>query len=234
MAKRFNVSIPDALAERMEPFKNDLSLSALMQDAIERELTRLTMSDEDKALRDQFRKTAIHAWARRLPGLASAVSQYIEQFVDQAANDGNPAIFDLLRSLHCSVKEDEILETLMKRWRNSGLGDLETRQSSWRGLIADIGGGALTFSSGFIAFLEKEAQKGVYLLSERLYEKCTTGKILLNSDVSDTLSDPGNQGVYAFYYESLLSRVRSLMTEAEIAEYICDLDSFIVFEGEVV
>jgi len=24
MAKRFNVSIPDALVERMEPFKNDL------------------------------------------------------------------------------------------------------------------------------------------------------------------------------------------------------------------
>jgi post-segregation antitoxin (ccd killing protein) len=67
MAKRFNVSIPDALAERLEPHKNRISLSAVMQAALERELAQLNLSDEDKQRRASLRAVAAEAWLRRNP-----------------------------------------------------------------------------------------------------------------------------------------------------------------------
>ena len=49
MAKRFTISLPDDLARRIEPFKDQLSLSAIMQKSLEAELAELLRPEEKKA-----------------------------------------------------------------------------------------------------------------------------------------------------------------------------------------
>lgn len=116
MAKRFNVSIPDALAERMEPFKSSLSLSSLMQNAIEQELIRLTMTDEKRDLKAQFKRAAVGAWFSRLPGLGEALQDFTQSLVDKAAKDGDEKVFELYRSLFFAVKGKEVLAAMERSY----------------------------------------------------------------------------------------------------------------------
>lgn len=244
MAKRFNVSIPDALAERMEPFKNDLSLSALMQDAIEREIIRLTMSDKDKELRENFKKTAIHAWVGRLHGLGRAVHAFAEHLVDQAANDSNPKIFELYRALYLHVKEEEIVEGIRRQEAASAVKEIEPatqeddqpepgNTSKYYDAIAGI----LQFSDWFCHdladFVNKKAGDGDLFFSHNAYSADAKGAFRLQDWLADELCDMRNIPLQSFYLEALHSHVSKLLSEQEIDTYLRDLDLEMLIQGEL-
>jgi hypothetical protein len=113
MAKRFNVSIPDALAERLEPHKNRISLSAVMQAALERELAQLNLSDEDKQRRASLKAVATEAWLRRNPIIRECVSVYVDHLYDQAINDGIDRLFYFYRQLSLKYREDELVRKIL-------------------------------------------------------------------------------------------------------------------------
>lgn len=244
MAKRFNVSIPDALAERMEPFKNDLSLSALMQDAIERELIQLTMSDKDKELRENFKKTAVHAWANRLHGLRDAVNAFAKHLVNQAALDSNPAIFDLYRFLYLNAKQQEILESVKAK-------ELELSQKAKVKINPkdeELGPEAALiyehfidnellylndFGSSLVKFINQKATAGELFFGSAAYETDRAGAIRLGDDVEAELVDFSNITLQSFYLEMLHAEVSALMPEQEIKAYLCDLDLEMLVLGEL-
>lgn len=112
MAKRFNVSIPDALAERLEPHKDRISLSAVMQAALERELAQLNLSDEDKQRRASLKAVATEAWLRRNPFIGEHLSAFIDHLLDQAINDGIDSLFSYYRQLSISFRKEELASKL--------------------------------------------------------------------------------------------------------------------------
>lgn len=231
MAKRFNVSIPDALAERMEPFKNSLSLSALMQEAIERELTRLSSSDEEKELRDNFKKTAVYAWVSRVHGLGAAVDQFIDALVDQASKDRSTEIFDLYRLLYMGVREDEIIEKLAKEHLTPEQED--TFQSAHRDLIEFRRLSDAWFGDALVKFVEQKARTGVFLFPESAYEKLSDAPIRLGEWLREELGDINNMHLAEFFFGALHSRISLLMTEEEISAYVCDMQLELLASGEI-
>lgn len=245
MAKRFNVSIPDALAERMEPFKNDLSLSALMQDAIEREIIRLTMSDKDKELRENFKKTAIHAWVGRLHGLGRAVHAFAEHLVDQAANDSNPKIFELYRALYLHVKEEEVVEDIRKREAESAAKETEPASQEadqsepgnttrYEDAIHAIVSDSDWFCHDLIGFINKKAADGDLFFSPNAYYAADTKTAFeLHDWLEEELMNMGNVPLQSFYLEALHSHVSKLMSKQEIETYLCDLDLEMLVQGDL-
>jgi hypothetical protein len=210
MAKRFNVSIPDALAERMEPFKDNLSLSALMQDAIERELARLTMSDEDKELRHQFKAAAISAWLERFPGMGEAMTAYAERLFHLGGKDGQTKIFRLYRALFFLVKmEDGVKEVLQHAYPKTTniVEALEKRRPSF---LKD--------------FLEE--------FSDYFYNECLDDVAdFINPYVYFDTSDQGfrhsltfNDKIHSLLFNALDERLRRVITDSDLYKYVLDID----------
>lgn len=244
MAKRFNVSIPDALAERMEPFKNNLSLSALMQDAIERELIQLTMSDKDRELRENFKKTAVHAWANRLHGLHNAVNAFVKHLVNQAALDSNPAIFDLYRFLYLNVKRQEIIESVKAKeleLNQKAKVKINPKEEALGSEAASIHESFIEnellylsdFGSSLVKFINQKATTGELFFRSAAYGTDRTGAICLGDDVEVELVDFSNITLQSFYLEMLHNEVSALMSEQEIKAYLCDLDLEMLVLGEL-
>jgi hypothetical protein len=206
MAKRFNVSIPDALAERMEPFKNDLSLSALMQDAIERELTRLTMSDGDKELRDQFKAAAISAWIERFPGMGEAMTAYADHLFELAAKDGQTEIFSLYRLLFFSVKREEGIKEALQHAYPHAPDNLMDEFKKAKYFLEDVDD---------------------YIYSQFLIdiESFVESRLKFDAD-SFNLHDflAYNEQVRSLLFNALDARVRGAMTESDLYQYVLDLD----------
>jgi hypothetical protein len=114
MAKRFNVSIPDALAERLEPHKNKISLSAVMQAALERELAQLNLSDTDKQRRASLKAAATNAWLMRNPEFAKALGIFADHLLDSAINDGLPELFMYCRQLVIDCRREELMKMIIE------------------------------------------------------------------------------------------------------------------------
>ena len=211
MAKRFNVSIPDALAERMEPFKDNLSLSALMQEAIERELARLTMSDDDKELRQQFKTAAISAWLERFPGMGEAMTAYAERLFHLAGKDGQTEIFRLYRALFFLVKmEDGVKEVFLHTHPKATnvIELLEKRNPSF----------LKNFLDSFDQFF---------------YDECVDDIIhfidsYVDFDISDTkylYFMANNDKIHSLLFNALDERIRGIMTESDLYKYVLDIDT---------
>lgn len=114
MAKRFNVSIPDALAERLEPHKDKISLSAVMQAALERELAQLNLSDTDKQRRASLKATAVSAWLKRNTELTKALGTFADHLLDSAINDGLPDLFMYYRQLVVDCRKEELIAKILE------------------------------------------------------------------------------------------------------------------------
>lgn len=225
MAKRFNVSIPDALAERMEPFKNDLSLSALMQDAIERELTRLTMSDADKELRDQFKAAAINAWIERFPGLGAALAAYADHLFDLAAKDGQSDIFRFYRALFFSAKGEEAIKEVFRQ-----------RYPSYPEAIQEVDSEGFIdhmnaiyrdhFIVDFQDFACDKARHNMKLLDDSLVDQVMLSDgskaYSFTNDFWEFLED--NLNIRELAFNALDARVRKAMSEGDVYQYVLDVD----------
>lgn len=236
MAKRFNVSIPDALAERMEPFKNDLSLSALMQDAIERELTRLTMSDADKELREGLKAAAISAWIERLPGLGAALATYADHLFELAAKDGQTKFFKYYRAFFFLTQEENLLTDIARHQYPN----MEPEESvDYAKGVFSIAKDNLTdfvyeeWIPDFAYFVKKKAEEGTKLLDDNLLEIDSTGdgreSITISTGLDQLLQD--NANVQDLIFKSLDSRIRQNMAEADIYKYVLDIDEGMMRAG---
>jgi hypothetical protein len=211
MAKRFNVSIPDALAERMEPFKDNLSLSALMQEAIERELARLTMSDEDKELRQQFKTAAISAWLERFPGMGEAMTAYAERLFHLAGKDGQTEIFRLYRALFFLVKMEDGVKEVFRHTHPKATNIIELLEK-----------GNASFLKNFLDSF-----------SEFFYDECVDDIIdFIDSYVEFDISDTkylyflaNNDNVHSLLFNALDERIRGIMTESDLYKYVLDIDT---------
>ena len=237
MAKRFNVSIPDALAERLEPFKNDLSLSALMQDAIERELTRLTMSDADKELRQGLKAAAISAWIERLPGLGAALATYADHLFELAAKDGQTKFFTYYRAFFFLTQDEKVL-TDIARYKYPNLKAEEgieyvtcalnaAEEKKLEEFIHD------EWIPDFIRFIGKKAEEGTQLLDDGLLSMASTGKGEKYISISPALGElfEYNANAQELIFKSLDSRIRQHMSEDDIYKYVLDIDEHMIREG---
>jgi hypothetical protein len=211
MAKRFNVSIPDALAERMEPFKNNLSLSALMQEAIERELARLTMSDDDKELRQQFKTAAISAWLERFPGMGEAMKAYAERLFHLAGKDGQTEIFRLYRALFFLVKMEDGVKEVFRHTHPKATNIIELLEK-----------GNASFLKNFLDSFD-----------QFFYDECVDDIIdFIDSYVEFDISDTkylyfmaNNDKIHSLLFNALDERIRGIMTESDLYKYVLDIDT---------
>jgi len=212
MAKRFNVSIPDALAERMEPFKDNLSLSALMQEAIERELARLTMSDDDKELRQQFKTAAISAWLERFPGMGEAMTAYAERLFHLAGKDGQTEIFRLYRALFFLVKmEDGVKEVFQYAFpeKTNIVEALERENASF----------TKNFLDSFDQFFYDECVDDIIHFIDSYVDFDISGTSYLYFLAN-------NDKIHSLLFNALDERIRGIMTESDLYKYVLDIDIY--------
>lgn len=210
MAKRFNVSIPDALAERLEPHKNRISLSAVMQAALERELAQLNLSDEDKQRRASLKAVATEAWLKRNSFIAEHLSAFIDHLLDQAINDGNDSLFGYYRQLCISLREEELVKKLASspRYRlHMSSSDEDPVQQANRA-INYAGDLFNTVMDGFEYFFEGFRN---YLLDKAIRKEISLPVHLLEWEVGDP--DFANEPLYNLFTMEFHGLIESLATQ---------------------
>lgn len=95
MAKRFTISLPDELARRIEPFKDQLSLSAIMQKSLEAELAELVRPEEEKAKAKVLLRLAEEFYKEDFSALVNAVTFFLDYQLEKAIQDSDKFIFRL-------------------------------------------------------------------------------------------------------------------------------------------
>ncbi len=95
MAKRFTISLPDELARRIEPFKNQLSLSAIMQKSLEAELAELVRPEEEKTKAQVLLRLAEEFYKEGFSGLVNAATFFLDYQLEKAFQDSDKFIFRL-------------------------------------------------------------------------------------------------------------------------------------------
>ncbi|MHC4137648.1 MAG: hypothetical protein ACYTDU_05450 [Planctomycetota bacterium] len=97
MSVRFNVSLPDDLAERVEPYRDSINLSALLADAVEKEIDRMEAL-EIKPKTKKSRIAELNA-QRRVAGQADRE----QGFADGAAWANEDATYEQAEALYQAV-----------------------------------------------------------------------------------------------------------------------------------
>jgi hypothetical protein len=239
MAKRFNVSIPDALAERMEPFKNKISLSALMQASIERELARLTLTDDQMQRRSNFRTAAMNAWIKRYPSLTTALNAFIDNLIDQATNDGSEKIFDYYRYLWLAFNRSEVYPEECEEVFN--LKDTEvheivsfnyTTRPDWAPPGAEVSyeelidkkshDAAYKMGGEFVKFLIDQKSKGISNLPDALFSQAETVSGVKHEEGNRTwLLDEDVERFLIWQYEDIIDMKKGGTVAAVVEDQPC-------------
>jgi len=105
MAKRYTISLPDELARRIEPFKDQLSLSAIMQKSLEAELSELIRPDDEKAKGKALVRLAENFYKEDLSTLVKGVTAFIDHAIERAVQDSDLFVFRLYGTLQTSNLE---------------------------------------------------------------------------------------------------------------------------------
>jgi len=108
VAKRFTISLPDDLARRIEPFKDQLSLSAIMQKSLEAELAELLRPEGEKTKAAALLERAKSFYKDDFSVLVKGANAFVDHIIDNAINDGDFYVFRLYNDLH-SRGDDEIV-----------------------------------------------------------------------------------------------------------------------------
>lgn len=188
MAKRFNISIPDALAERLEPHKDRISLSAVMQAALERELAQLNLSDEDKQRRASLKAVAAGAWLRRNPFIGKTVSSFVEHLLDAAINDNADALFLYYRELSILCRKKEMIKKVASDTRYFFFlyGRTQEERERMAGDALDLAFD-LAADEGFGTFTEALKQ---FLVEKIKRKEIHVPRHLLGCDVDEIAGEP--------------------------------------------
>jgi hypothetical protein len=237
MAKRFNVSIPDALAERLEPHKNQISLSALMQAAIERELAQLTSPTIAKDLQVSFKVAAVNAWIERNWHINKAISAYVECLFERVIHDGHSDLFRIYRLLYLMLRKDELRNRLMHDPRYSlyrlaskpgaeGHDALTQEDNVERALdYAMKGMQESGLSDDFLCFIKTTLKSDPSFLPAYLWTH-EDDKVFLSAELELAVNhaQTTNQIPEAML-KMIDSRVRAILSDKEIETYLLDFES---------
>ena len=229
MAKRFNVSIPDALAERLEPLKDKISLSAVMQAALERELAQLTRIGVAQNLRTSFKEAAINSWLQRNKPIYRAIFAFVDQLIDSAVNDRQPELFPIYRNLYIRLRKDELREKLLNDGRYGGIriplesSNGETEETRVNSALEYADDWNMSIEDSFISFVEDKVKQDDGFLPPALWEVSSDGKILLSDDLREALQHSGHLQEIAL--KLMDERIRDILSEKEIDAYILDFES---------
>jgi len=245
MAKRFNVSIPDALAERLEPHKDRISLSAVMQAALERELAQLNLSDEDKQRRASLKAVATEAWLKRNPYIGKALASFIDALLDSAINDGRTELFIYYRQLSIELRRDDLTKKILADrqgnyslfWPHNATQE-EQQAMATKALRYAADGtyyhdGYIQFSDAFNAFLCGEFGNKKMLLPPHMYEEADEqlGSFRTHDDIWGLIN---SQSFGRLALGMMDVRLRSCINEDDIDNLVLDFEAaFLELEGEV-
>jgi hypothetical protein len=108
VAKRFTISLPDDLARRIDPFKDQLSLSAIMQKSLEAELAELLRPEGEKTKAAALLERAKSFYKDDFAVLVKGASAFVDHIIDNAIHDADFYVFKLYNDLH-SRSDGEIL-----------------------------------------------------------------------------------------------------------------------------
>jgi hypothetical protein len=233
MAKRFNVSIPDALAERLEPYKNQISLSALMQAAIERELAQLTRPEIDKDLRASFKAAAINAWIERNYPINDAISAFVEHLLQRGLKDSLSDFSRIYRLLYIQLRKDELRIKLMHEPRymllrmNSELSSedfeaLTPKDPAERALEYALSGNEGAVADDFICFIKTSLKADPTFLPAHLWS-LVDGEVWLSEALEVAIGHAPT--ISEIMLEMMDSRVREIMSNKDIDNYLLDFES---------
>lgn len=110
LAHRFNVSLPDDLVERLEPFKADLSLSQVLQQALEAQIRECLRSTGDQERARALSAAAKNYWIQKRRVLHYTVEAFVENLITEALNDNDYYVFDLYRRLQNESHDKVFME----------------------------------------------------------------------------------------------------------------------------
>ncbi len=245
MAKRFNVSIPDALAERLEPHKDKISLSAVMQAALERELAQLTMGDQEKQRRDSFKAAAMSAWLKRNPVYTRVINAFVDNLFDKAINDGLGDIFDFYRNLYLFCRREELEEKITKsfdyfnRFGVGSLGDVaKGANAKWKRKVGcALGQAGFTFEEEIdkelVRFIRNDCKNPAELIDfGPHYPTDETGLPPRGDEFWLALFSPSTYNVILGIMDE---RIKSMLSEEDIDNLVLNFDDEFVeaeFQGD--
>lgn len=235
MAKRFNVSIPDALAERLEPHKDKISLSAVMQAALERELAQLTLGNEEKQRRASFKAAAANAWMKRNGYLIKALGAFIDHLFEEAVNDQGSRFFDYYRHLYLACKQDELVSKISKdvryyRFKSPGKEKASVLDMLKYAFEYEF---LARFESDVCDFIKKKAHEGEFLIPSHLLYAEEDGETLVIDEDFDSILESNMSHKAAL--SMMDERLRSMLSDEEVDNFILDFESaFVNMENEEV
>jgi hypothetical protein len=239
MAKRFNVSIPDALAERLEPHKDRISLSAVMQAALERELAQLNLSDEDKQRRASLKAVATEAWLRRNPFIGEHLSAFIDHLLDQAINDGIDSLFGYYRQLSIAFRKEELATKMVSDFRYRRYMNCEEKSLEHQAMSA-LNYAHELYSAGIDGFDVFDEGFTRYLLDKAIRKEINLPAHLLEWEVDDP--DYGSEDLWDLFTEEfhglidscatqklalsiMDSKLRAMLSEEDIDSFVLDFEA---------
>jgi len=139
MAKRYTISLPDELAQRIEPFKDQLSLSAIMQKSLEAELAELLRPEGQKTKAAALLERAKSYYKEDFSVLVQGASAYVDHLINCAVEDSDLYVFRLYNylqrgggSLFAIEEHDRHLSSFLE----SSEDDLSGSTSDSRGMLA--------------------------------------------------------------------------------------------------
>ncbi|MEB3353712.1 MAG: hypothetical protein VKM34_05700 [Cyanobacteriota bacterium] len=119
MAKRFTISLPDDLARRIEPFKDQLSLSAIMQKSLEAELAELLRPEGEKTKAAALLDRAKSFYKDDFAVLVKGANAFVDHIIDNAIHDADLYVFRLYNDLHSKsdseIQKDSSEDSLFNR-----------------------------------------------------------------------------------------------------------------------
>jgi len=229
MAKRFNVSIPDALAERLEPYKDKISLSAVMQAALERELAQLSLSDQEKEQRANLRAVAASAWMKRNSFIAKALGAFIQELIQKAMEDEIPDVFQYYRDLHICCRRDQLVKKIASDGRYSPWlafkPDQETREK-WvmetLKFIADEDGMIWEFDEKFENFVVAWSRREGERMPSNMFRDISEEKRVITEEGSLALQ---SRSTHELALQIMEQQLKSYLTENDIDDFVLDFET---------
>lgn len=110
MAHRFNVSLPDDLVERLEPFKADLSLSQVLQKALEQQIRNRLRSSSDQERSQALAAAAKNYWIQNRRVLHYTAEAFVENLITEALQDNDSYVFELYRRFQSESLDEVFME----------------------------------------------------------------------------------------------------------------------------
>jgi hypothetical protein len=207
-----------------------------MQAAIERELAQLTRPEIDKDLRASFKAAAINAWIERNYPINDAISAFVEHLLQRGLKDSLSDFSRIYRQLYILVRKDELRARLLYEpryalFRMSSESSAEDLQAPTpedpveRALDYALFEGEVSVAEDFMCFIETSLKADPAFLPAHLWS-LVDGEVWLSGALQSAISHAPN--ISEIMLEVMDSRVREIMSDKDIDNYLLDFESAFV------